>query len=118
MEQTRAIAPSEMRLIGFWLITASCAWAQIFDGSTGADWPHYGGTPGAWRFSALDQINTSNVRDLAPAWIFQTGDYSDGLQSTPIVIGAVMYVITPRNQVFALDAATGRLIWQYKPPAP
>ena len=92
------------------------AWSQAFDGSTLADWPHYGGSQAAWRFSALDQINTSNVKSLTPAWIFQTGDNSDGLQSTPIVRDGVMYIITPRNQVFALDAASGRLIWQYKPP--
>jgi glucose dehydrogenase len=98
--------------------TATCAWAQPLDGSTGTDWPHYGGSLATWRFSALNQINTTNVKQLSPVWMFQTGDYSDGLHSTPIVRDGVMYVITPRNWVFALDAATGRLIWQYKPPAP
>src|SRR5712692_9128081 len=83
-----------------------------------ADWAHYGGTQFSWRYSALDQINTTNVTSLTPAWIFQTGDYAENLQATPIVIDGVMYVITPRNQVFALDAATGRLIWHYRYPAP
>ena len=92
-------------------------WSQTLDGSTRNDWPHYGGTQAAWRYSALDQINGSNVKSLTPAWIFQTGDYSDGLHSTPLVRDGIMYVITPRNQVFALDAATGRVEWQYKPPA-
>ena len=64
-------------------------------------------------FSALDQINAGNVKGLAPAWIFQTGDYAENLQSTPLVIDGVMYIITPRARVFALDAATGRLIWEY-----
>jgi alcohol dehydrogenase (cytochrome c) len=80
---------------------------------TTADWPHYGGTLNSWRYSALDQINTANVKSLAPAWIFQTGDYAENLQSTPIVIDGVMYLITPRARVFALDAATGRLLWRY-----
>src|SRR5262245_15227776 len=84
------------------------------DGATRADWPHYGGTQFAWRYSTLDQINTSNVKNLAPAWIFQTGEYTYGLQSTPIVVGGVMYLSTARNQVFALDAATGKVIWNYK----
>ena len=90
----------------------------MLDGSTRGDWPHYGGTQAAWRYSALDQINTSNVRRLTPAWIFQTGDSADGLQSTPLVIDGVMYLITPHTQVFALNAASGSLLWQYKPPAP
>lgn len=81
---------------------------------TGADWPHYGGTQLSWRYSTLDQINTGNVKNLAPAWIFQTGDYAENLQSTPLVVDGVMYLITPRARVFALDGATGRLLWEYK----
>jgi alcohol dehydrogenase (cytochrome c) len=99
-------------------LLAASGWSQTLDGSTGSDWPHYGGSLAAWRFSSLTQINATNVGRLTPAWIFQTGDYSDGLHSTPIVRDGVMYVITPRNQVFALDAAKGRLRWQYKPPTP
>src|SRR5579862_4974770 len=87
--------------------------SQIQQGSTGADWPSYGGTDLAWRYSALDQINTSNVKKLLPAWIFQTGDYQDGLQSTPIVVDGVLYV-SAFDDVFALDGATGKLLWQYK----
>ena len=83
-----------------------------------SDWPHHGGSQFAWRYSALDQINTTNVKNLAVAWAFQTGDYGDSLQSTPIVIDGVMYVSTSYAQVFALDAATGRLIWRYKYPLP
>jgi alcohol dehydrogenase (cytochrome c) len=95
-------------------IAALCAQ----DGATRADWPHYGGTQRSWRYSALDQIKASNVKSLAPAWIFQTGDYAENLQSTPIVINGVMYLITPRAFVYALDAATGRIIWQYRYPQP
>ena len=94
-----------------------CAFGQ--DGAaTTKDWPHYGGTQYAWRYSALDQINASNVKRLAPAWQFQTGDYEMGLQSTPIVVDGVLYLVTSRNQLFALDAATGKLIWNYKYPLP
>jgi len=107
-----------MRLLAFCLVVAVSGNGQVLDGSTRADWPHYGGTQASWRYSALDQVNGSNVKNLAPAWIFQTGDATDGLQSTPLVIAGVMYLITPHTQVFALDAATGRLLWQYKPPAP
>ena len=101
-------------LLSLVLGVAGCgAAAAQTDGPTLADWPHYGGTQLSWRYSALDQVNTNNVKNLAPAWIFQTGDYAENLQSTPIVVDGVMYLITPRARVFALDAATGRLIWQY-----
>src|ERR1700691_4419180 len=93
------------------LLAIASAFAQ--DGATHADWPHYGGTQLSWRYSALNQINAGNAKNLAPAWIFQTGDYAENLQSTPLVVDGVMYLITPRARVFALDAATGRPIWQY-----
>jgi alcohol dehydrogenase (cytochrome c) len=100
------------------LFTVVTALAQDV-GSTRADWPHYGGSPYSWRYSALDQINTSNVKSLTPAWMFQTGDYAENLQATPIVVDGVMYLITAQAHVFALDAATGREIWNYRyPPVP
>jgi alcohol dehydrogenase (cytochrome c) len=99
------------------LFTISGALAQDA-GATHADWPHYGGTQFSWRYSALDQINTTNVKALTPAWLFQTGDYAENLQTTPIVENGVMYLITARARVFALDAATGREIWNYRYPEP
>ncbi len=99
------------------LLTISLAPAQDA-GATHADWPNYGGTQFSWRYSALDQINTRNVKALLPAWLFQTGDYADNLQATPIVQDGVMYLISARAHVFALDAATGREIWNYKYPDP
>src|ERR1700719_103384 len=97
------------------LFTISSALAQDA-GATRGDWPHYGGTQFSWRYSALDQINTSNVKALTPVWMFQTGDYAENLQATPIVVDGVMYVITARARVFALDAATGRELWRYSSP--
>ncbi len=88
------------------------------DGATKADWPSYGGTPLAWRYSALDQVNASNVKKLAPAWMLQTGDYDQGLQSTPIVVDGVLYLSTTHAQVFAADAVTGKVLWHYKYPVP
>ena len=85
---------------------------------TRENWPSYGGTSHAWRYSALDQIRADNVRRLTPVWVFQTGDYADALQATPIVIDGVMYVSTAMSWVFALDAATGKPLWEYKYPPP
>jgi len=94
------------------------AQTSALDGATRNDWPHYGGTPLSWRYSALDQINTTNVQQLMAAWIFQTGEYTENLQCTPVVVDGVMYIITPNIHVFALDAATGALLWEYKYPKP
>src|ERR1035437_10111071 len=94
------------RMACFILLAASPLGAADF--STGANWPSYGGTHSALRYSALDQINASNVRKLAPAWVFQTGDKESGLQATPIVIDGVMYLSSASNWVFALDADTDR----------
>ena len=98
------------------LVAVGAVYAQ--DGASRGDWTYHGGTQLAWRYSALDQINRNNVKKLAPVWAFQTGDYEMGLQVTPIVIGGVLYLSTSRSQVFALDAVTGRLIWQFKYPLP
>ncbi len=98
------------RLIsGVLLLTA--AWAQT--GPTQQNWPHYGGNQDSWRHSALTQIDRSNVKKLAPAWVFQTGVSDGGLQATPIVVDGVMYLSASLNRVFAIDAATGKELWHY-----
>ncbi len=70
-----------------------------------------------WSYSALDQINTSNVKNLQPVWTFSTG-VDSGHESPPIVNNGMMFVATPYNQVLALNAATGELIWRFKRPIP
>lgn len=88
------------------------------DHATLDDWPSYGGTYASWRYSGLHQIDTSNVARLAPAWVFQTGDYENGLQATPIALDGVLYLSTSSSWAFALDGATGRVIWEYHFPLP
>src|SRR5262249_39111660 len=86
--------------------------------ATRADWPSYGGTYSAPPHSSPPPTQPSNLGSLAPAWIFQTGDPETGLQATPIVIDGVMYLASASSWAFALDAATGRLIWEYRFPLP
>ncbi len=76
------------------------------------DWPGYHGQPGGNRHSALDQITRTNVARLAPAWIYPISG-AERLQVTPVVVGGVMYV-TSVNECHALDAGTGRRLWQFK----
>lgn len=77
------------------------------------NWLTYGGTYKAWRYSSLNQIHTGNVHKLQAAWAFQLGEIEGGLQCTPLVADGVMYIVGPNNRVFALDAATGKKIWNY-----
>ena len=70
-----------------------------------------------WSYSSLGQINTSNVKSLVPVWSFSTG-VDSGHESPPIVNNGVMFISTPYSQVVALDAATGDLLWRYKPKLP
>jgi alcohol dehydrogenase (cytochrome c) len=93
------------------VLSISALWAQ--SGATQQNWPHYGGGQDAWRHSALDQINRSNVKKLAAAWVFQTGMSDGGLQSTPIVVDGIMYLSASWNRVFAIDAETGKELWHY-----
>jgi len=77
------------------------------------DWPAYGGAPENNHYSSLAQINRSNVKRLAIAWSFDTQE-EGGLQSSPIIVGGVLYGITPTQKIFALDAASGKLLWKFE----
>jgi alcohol dehydrogenase (cytochrome c) len=78
------------------------------------NWPSYNGDYTGQRFSALRGINAANVAQLRAAWVFHPGN-SQRLEATPVVIGSVMYV-TAANDVFAIDAKTGRVVWHYARP--
>src|ERR1700704_5295926 len=79
---------------------------------SGQDWPVYGGTAENSHFSPLRQINRKNVKRLKVAWSFDTEE-SGGLQTSPIVVEGVLYGLTPSQKVFALNAATGKLLWKF-----
>jgi len=76
------------------------------------DWSAYGGAPENNHYSALAQINRNNVKRLAVAWSFDTEE-PGVLQSSPIVVAGVLYGLTPTQKVFALEAATGKLLWKF-----
>ena len=99
--------------IGLLLVAVGCATS----GPSADDWPVTGGEPGNSRYSALDQINRSNVVQLKPAWTYHTGDLPpDGhseIQATPIVIDGVLYATTPTLAVIALRADKGTLLWRF-----
>ena len=81
-----------------------------------SDWCHYHRTVDkGWRHSPLAQINTSNVADLRPSWIFQPGEVRMGIHSTPLVVDGAMYLATNPSTVWKLDAATGERLWAFVP---
>jgi quinoprotein glucose dehydrogenase len=83
------------------------------------DWPGVGNDPGCMRYSELDQINRENVTRLKPAWIYHTeelqGRSGRTIECTPLVVSGVMYLTTGYLRVVALDAATGKELWQFDP---
>lgn len=90
--------------------------------ATGADWPAYGGTTAARRFSPLTQINASNVDRLERVWVFHTGDLPSarakdtyGAETTPLKIGDTLYLCTPKSVIIALNAASGQERWRFDP---
>ncbi len=96
--------------------------------SAQTDWPVYGHDAGGMRYSPLQQINAGNVSRLQRVWTYHTGEQVEptrpdssirpiAFETTPLVIGNVLYLSTPANRVIALDPETGREIWKYDPQA-
>src|SRR5204863_1047743 len=73
-------------------------------------WPTYNGDYSGRRYSTLARINTGNAGSLTLAWAFQT--HAVALKSTPLEVNGILYFSVP-DQVWAVDARTGRQIWQY-----
>lgn len=108
------------------LLLASCSAAisQILDYEPVTDamlqnppadeWLSWRGTPSSWGYSPLDQINTDNVNQLQLAWSWALDDTGAG-QAAPLVHDGIMFVPGPRGVVTALDAATGDLVWEFRP---
>jgi quinoprotein glucose dehydrogenase len=112
----------------FGLILTSLVLANLTPITAGSppatdDWPCYGNDAGGMRYSPLAAINRKNVSDLKVAWVFHTGDVSDGkngrkrsgFETTPIVVDGTLYLTTPFNRVIALDPETGVQRWAFDP---
>src|SRR4051812_16722021 len=90
------------------------------------EWPAYAGTYAASRYSPLAQIDRTNARNLHIAWRWKSSDMalrqarpdigpSAMNESTPLMVGGVLYTSTSLSQVAAIDAATGETKWVYDP---
>jgi len=82
-------------------------------------WKVYGGSKKSQRYSSLNQIDTSNVKQLQVAWVYQTNDADinahSQIQCNPIMVNGLLYGTTPKLRLFALDAATGKQKWIFNP---
>jgi quinoprotein glucose dehydrogenase len=91
------------------------------------DWQFDQGNAGGSRFSPLQQINRDNVGTLKRTWTYHTGEVDSGhgtdrhqaapFETTPLFMDGILYLSTPSNRVIALDAETGKEIWQFDPQA-
>ncbi len=77
------------------------------------NWIHSNGSYDNARFYAGNQINTTNVGKLKPAFVFQTA-VLESMETAPVVVNGVMFLTTSFNHVYAIDAATGQEFWHYK----
>ena len=122
--------PLQVILLVVVVIAAAAGLRRLSVGSSAnedttiADWPAYGRDSGGSRYSPVSQIRQDNVRNLEVAWVYRTGDWSDGngkfnttsaFEATPLLINEVLYVSTPFNRVIALDPQTGGEKWVFDP---
>jgi len=100
------------------LVSAQVSGLQIIHADDHPEsWLTHGRTYSEQRFSPLKQINDHNVGGLGLAWHFDL-DTQRGQEATPLVVDGVMYFTTAWSKIFAVDAATGRLLWSYDPKVP
>lgn len=90
----------------------------IHAGRHPGEWLTYGRSYSEQRFSPLAQINARDVARLGLAWYEDLGGDRRVQESTPLVVGGVMYLTTAWSTVIALDAATGKRLWVFDPRVP
>src|SRR5438093_13594284 len=95
------------------LAVVSMTLAQVGTAPPNVDYP-FSGNPGSQRYSTLTQINAQNVSQLKEVWRYDLGGPAQ-IQNQPVVIDGVIYGMG-LTTTYALDAATGKVKWEYSPP--
>jgi glucose dehydrogenase len=98
-------------------VFAFLASALFAPAQTYTTWSDYAGTPDSSQYSALKQIDRSNVNRLEVAWTFPTGDGRKYLFN-PLIVESTMYVLAKNNSIVALDASNGKELWTFTPNPP
>ena len=78
-------------------------------------WRDYGGSADSMQYSALTQIDKTNVSRLELAWFYPVSDRKGNFGFNPLVVDRMMYILGPNNAIVAVDAATGKQIWTHAP---
>ncbi len=81
------------------------------------NWLSYSGGYNSQRYSTLDHVNTSNVDELRPVWLYQTRRLNP-FETSPLVVDGIMYISEPPTAVSAIDARTGRRLWHWRARLP
>jgi len=119
-----------MRALAFLLLSFVAATTTADDRgqARGEEWRFWGASPGGVRFSPLRQIDRRNVKSLARAWTYDTGEIrlgrgagdafpKPGFTTTPLVVDGLLYLSTASSRVMALEAETGKEVWVFDPQA-
>ena len=110
--------PIALALVGETVASASHVFAQT--GALDGEWRFYGGDGGHTQYTGLDQIDRGNVTELQVAWRWKAENSAAGpffnFESTPIMIGGILYTTTGASEVAAVDAETGQTMWLFTPP--
>ena len=106
-----------IRLLSFIILIVTPVSPQ--HGAPNGDWPYWGGDAGSTRYSALDQINKDNVKDLEIAWRWYSANYGPipefYFRATPLEVGGVLYTVAgERRAAVAIDAGTGETLWMWR----
>ncbi len=96
------------------LVVAAAA-ALVAQAPADGEWPMYSGSYSSHRFSPLAQITPENVAKLRPRWVYQPPG-TGSLETTPVVVGGVMYVTAGPTMVAALDLKSGKPLWEWTRP--
>lgn len=83
--------------------------------ATFTTWQRSHGDNGGRRYSALAEVNRGNVTNLEVAWIYHSGDHGAALECNPIIVRDLMVTPTPGDALVAVNAATGKELWRFKP---
>jgi len=119
LNRRRFLKQSATSLLAASAWPASLPAAQQPTANPDHEWRVYGGNPAGTHYSPLDQINRANVHKLKVAWTYHTEDSrrkpATTIECNPLVVNGVMYLTTAQLKLCALEANTGKLLWQYDP---
>ena len=96
-------------------MAADVTWDRLMNADKDANnWLMYHQSFKGWHYSGLDQVNADNVKNLHVAWLHTPAAAKRGIQSFPLVADGVLYYTSASGQVWALDGASGAVIWRYQ----